>query len=164
MKSDTEIQKKYDTLVKRHLQRKVGKYCKIRPSNCTWNVEHVVGTDSVRVCTCLSVETETCDKIAQAESCPHYTPQLTREEVETKFLSEISHQVTLQDEYRDLYMLQWALEPSNEPPVVDPVLWVPYTLIPYQETLYKRALNWFWYIYISLMILLPNRYGVPKYG
>lgn len=141
MRSESEIKNKYSQLLGRNLEKLFQKKLGKKPHNCAHNEVHssLVNKDNriqvEHTGLCMlnkddpsSWEGKICETTADARFCPYFSPKHTKQEVYDEFMLKTSNNEVLQQEFRDLYILKWALGEEVETPKVSIIdrlkLWV----------------------------------------
>lgn len=115
MKDTSEIKEKIRQLKFEHLQRRIEKERTPAPENCVHNYKHETEDGSVRLCM-LGTDNpnewggRVCDSKQTAQECPFFEPRKSKEEVIEEFNEDIMDPEIVNNEYRDISALRWALE------------------------------------------------------
>lgn len=119
MKTDGQVRHKLKQVLYRHLKLRLENNFKKRPETCKHNGTILYGTDgpltAPKFCAHASQLGLVCDVahggLEKARSCPHWTPNQTKEEVKQEFyglLTEPKH--VLASEMPDAVALMWVLD------------------------------------------------------
>ena len=122
MRDEEDVRKRLGAARYRYLR----KYLRPRPCNCVHNHRHETGDGYVQLCMLGSDDPENwpgniCDTVENARTCPFYRNRHNKAELKAKFDLSLQDPDILNNEYRDIAVLQWVLE--DEPKETSLSLW-----------------------------------------
>lgn len=115
MRSYAEIKKKLRNLRYRYLKRYLEEHLSVQPANCVYNREYASEMGPVRLCMLGAKDPENwpgnlCDTKECAQTCPFFQNKYEKKKLKEDFVRKLQDPNILYTKYRDLAMLQWALE------------------------------------------------------